>query len=187
LRRASIAAGAEPRGTIRTIQPHLVFEGFGFGLFAAFLGCSRNVLLAYHEAFLETSADQTGPDHFGLETGLQGVGANALALQRLRQLIGRDPHPRAHRGVGLLDIGGGGIDAEFLGFLDLHLLVDQFVDHFLPGRLLARAQEVELGALFDIVIGDRLAVDHDSHALRPQRRAAADQERQRKDARQRER
>ena len=64
---------------------------------------------------------------------------------------GVEPHPRAHPRIGLIDIAGGRIDAEFLGFLDLHLFVDQFVDHFLPRHLLARGQEVELGALLDIV------------------------------------
>ena len=64
-----------------------------------------------------------------------------------------------------------GIDAEFLAFLDLHLFVDQFVDDLLPARLLVRGQEVELGALLDVEIGDRLAVDHDGNVLRLRRQA----------------
>ena len=66
----------------------------------------------------------------------------------------------------------GGIDAEFLGFLDLHLLVDQFVDHLLPGGGLVR-EDVELAALLDIVVGDGLAIDHHGDGLRVQLRSAA--------------
>ena len=66
-----------------------------------------------------------------------------------------------------------GIDAEFLGFLDLHLFVDQLVDDLLPDRRLVGGQEVELGALLDVVIGDGFAVDHDDDVLRMQRASRA--------------
>ena len=59
-----------------------------------------------------------------------------------------------------------GSTLNFLRFLDLQLFVDQFVDHLLPGWRLVGRQEVQLGALLDIEIGDGLAVDHDRDGLR---------------------
>ncbi len=59
-----------------------------------------------------------------------------------------------------------GIDAELLGFLDLHLLVDQLVEDWPAGSgALLRGQGVELGALLDVEIGDGLAIDHHGDGL----------------------
>jgi hypothetical protein len=82
----------------------------------------------------------------------------------------------AHLAVGVVDVGGGGIDAELLGLLDLHMLVDQLVDCFLAGRLLVGGDEVELHALLDIEVGDGLAIDHygDGLCLRRLDRARQD-------------
>jgi hypothetical protein len=86
---------------------------------------------------------------------------------------------RTHRRVGLIDVGRGRIDAEFLAFLDLHLFIDQFIDHVLPDRGLVGGQGGQLHALLDIVIGDRLAVDHHGDGLRLRRRAAPEQDQRR--------
>ena len=79
---------------------------------------------------------------------------------------GRDPHPSAHRGIGLIDVGRRRIDAEFLAFPDLYLLVDQLVDHVLAFRHLVGAEHDQFGALLDVEIGDGFAIDHDNDLLR---------------------
>ncbi len=177
--RSSIAEGADPRGTISTIGCSLYSKASIWVVLAAFLGRGVDVFFADLQAFLEAAAHQAAPDHFGLEARLQRIGPNALALQRLGQLIGRDPHPLGHARIGLVDIAGGRVDAEPLGFLDLHLFIDQFVDHFLFGHLLVRGQEVQLGALLDVVVGDGLAVDQNRHRLRMQGRNAGSQQAER--------
>ena len=108
------------------------------------------------------------------------------AFERFGELVGGHAHPRSHLRIGLIDIGRGRLDAEFLAFLDLHLFIDQFIDHFLADRRLARGQEIQLAALFDVVIGDGFAVDHHGHGLRLQRRPAGHQD-QRRGATQHER
>ena len=158
------------------------YAGWTGELGAEILGGGRNVFLADLQALLEAAAHQTAPDHLGLEAGLQRFRPDTAALQGLGELLGRQPHPLAHSRVGLIHIAGGRIDAESLGFLDLHLFVGQFVDHFLPRHLLPRGQEVELGTLLDIEGGDGFAVDHAGHGLRRQRRNAAGQHGKREDS-----
>src|SRR6185437_8963069 len=51
----------------------------------------------------------------------------------------------------------------------------QLIDHLLPGRSFVRGYLNQSAALFDIESGDRLAVDHDRHGLRMQRRVHADE------------
>jgi len=121
------------------------------------------------ETLLEAAAHQTAPDHLGLEAGLQRFRPDTLALQGFGELFGCDTHPLGHPRKGLVHIAGGRIDAKSLGFLDLHLFVDQLVEDFLPGRLLTRGQEVELGTLLDIESGDGFAADHAGNGLRRQR------------------
>src|SRR6185437_13948005 len=145
------------RGPVRHDQHdrlHPVFERVGLlRIVAAFgLDLLRDVLLADLQAFLVAAANQAAPDHVGLDLLLQRLGADALGLQRFGELLRRDPHPLAHLPKGLIDVGGAGVDAEFLGFLDLHLLVDQLVDHFLAARLLVGRDEVELGTLLDVEV-----------------------------------
>ena len=108
------------------------------------LGGGRNVFLADLQALLEAAAHQAAPDHLGLEAGLQRFRPDTLALQGFGQLVGRQPHPLAHSGIGLIDIAGGRVDAEALGFLDLHLFVDQFVEDFLPGICLRVVRKLSL-------------------------------------------
>ena len=132
--------------------------------------------------FLEAAAHQAAPDHFGLEAGLQRFRPDTLALQRFGELLGRQAHPLAHAEIGLIDIAGGRIDAEPLGFPDLHLFVDQLVEHFLLGHLFARGQEVELGTLLDVETGDGFAGDHAGNGLCRQRRDTAGQHGNRDDA-----
>ncbi|MGY4360181.1 hypothetical protein ACVW0J_006674 [Bradyrhizobium sp. i1.7.7] len=104
---------------------------------------------------------------------LQRLGADALDLERLGELIRRDAHALRHALVGLVDVGDAGVDAVFLAFLELHLVVDQLVDDVLAARGLLRGQLVELGALLDVEIGDRVAVDHHDDVLRARRRGQA--------------
>ncbi|MFK4683384.1 hypothetical protein ABIF39_005141 [Bradyrhizobium diazoefficiens] len=102
-------------------------------------------------------------------------GRTALDLERLGQLIRRDAHALRHALEGLVDVGDAGIDAVLLAFLQLHPVVDQLVDDLLPARGLLRRQQVELRALVDVEIGDRIAVDHDDDVLRARRRAGQKQ------------
>jgi hypothetical protein len=75
-------------------------------------------------------------------------------------------HPSAHPGIRLVDIGSAGVDAEFLGFLDLQLFIDQFIEHLLPIGGFVGRQQGQLAALLDIEVGDRVAIDHDGDRLR---------------------
>ena len=45
------------------------------------------------------------------------------------------------------------------------LLVDQLVEHLLSDGRFVRRHEFQLAALLDIVLGDRIAVDHDDDGL----------------------
>jgi hypothetical protein len=130
------------------------------------------------QALFETAAHQRVPDHVGFQAALQRVRPDALGGELRHQLVRRHSHPRTHAGEGAIDLGGAGIDAEFLAFLDLYLLVDQFLDHGLAVDLLAR-QSAQFDALIDVEIGDRLAIDHDGDGLGEQRRGAAEQQQRR--------
>ena len=160
-------------------RPHLIFEAFGLRLILVVgidLDRRGNVFLADLQALLEPASHQAAPHHLGLDAGLQRFRPDALALERLGELIRGDSHPRTHLCKCRIDIGRGGIDAELLGFLDLQLLVDQILDHLLPGGGLLRREGGELAALLDIVVGDRLAIDHHGDGLRMQLRSAGRQQ-----------
>ena len=144
--------------------------GFSAVFVAAFLGRRSDFFFADLKAFLVSAANQVAPHHVGPDARLERLGTNALGLQRLRQLVRSDAHSSAHGGIGLIDVAGGRIDAEFLSFPDFHLFVDQLVDHLLTIRHFMGAQHGQLGTLLDVEIRDGFAVDHDNDLLRPCRR-----------------
>ena len=109
-------------------RPHLIFEAFGLRLVLVIgidLDGGGDVLFADLQALLEPAAHQTAPHHVGLDAGLERFRADALGFERLRQQLRGGAHARTHLRKCRIDIGRGGIDAEFLGFFDLHLFVDQ--------------------------------------------------------------
>ncbi len=142
----------------RVVVAHVVGLGVGGG---------EQVLFPDLQARLIASAHQLRPDHVGTNARLERVRVHAAVRELLRQLLGGHAHPVRHRAEGGVDLGVADLQPELLGLSHLELLVDELVDDFLPGRRLVvrRRQLVELGALLDVELGDRLTVDDDDDLL----------------------
>ena len=120
----------------------------------------------------EFAAHQLAPGQLGADAVLHRVGRDAGALQHLAELLRRDVLARRHAAEGLVHLGIADHQTVLLGFGDPEPVVDQLLDDLLARRLLVRRGFVQLGALLDVVGGDRHAVGH-HHDLRPAKPGAA--------------
>jgi hypothetical protein len=90
----------------------------------------------------------------------------AIACKYLRQLRLVEAHARCHKGIGILHLRFGNIDAEPLGFGHFQNLIDQAVERLLARRRLLGAQLNELATMLDVKRRDRLAIDEGNDLLR---------------------
>jgi len=75
---------------------------------------------------------------------LEGVEIETVAIESFPELLPRDVHSRTHLRIGVVDLGVAEIDSKLFSFLDLVLVVREFVDHVLPYGWLVRAHKVQL-------------------------------------------